>query len=399
MTIEKKDDNIIRQNIPRDPKNPVPHLSSGYPDNPEEQPANFYIPSCGIVDCDESVKKLFTKTLQFSEYPVYTANGAIMVKKPSVIFVSGERFAMIKRLRPLRDKNGSLILPAISIRNIGITQTYEDMCSRGINQTTGELIIKRRLDSSDIGYQQLINKLNLENINERGTSTRNFTHAKKEITLAPNFENNIWEIIAIPQPQYITCTYEITFWTTYTDHMNYLVETVISSQLPQVKGFKLTTESGYWFLGTLEDNIENKDNLEDFTDDKRIIRKSFNLNVKTFILPSIGNNKRVPVKRYISAPAISLDVYNQELVSKKEIERLKEKIDPFLLSDVLNEDTIDKQTPTTMEKYLIKNISQDPITGQIKKDYIKMLEKNGKETVYRATDPKLLQNFFYPSKR
>lgn len=399
MPTEKKDQNIIRQNIPRDPENPVPHLESGYSENPQEQPTDFYIPSCGIVDSDEAVKKLFTRTLQFSEYPVYTANGSIMIKKPAVIFAAGERFAMVKRLRPLRDKNGALILPAISIRNIGISQTYEDMSSRGINQTTGELIIKRRFDPSDVGYQQLINKLNLENVNEIGSSNRNLTSAKKQITLAPNVENNIWEIIAMPQPQFVTCAYEIVFWTTYPDHINYMVETLLSSQLPQVKGFKLATESGYWFLGTLEDDIENRDNSEDFTEDKRIIRRSFNLKVKTFILPSTGPDKRVPVKRYISAPAVSIDVYGGELVSKKEIERIKEKTNPFLLNDVLNDETANQQTETTMEKYLVKKESQDSVTGQVKTDYIKVSERNGKETVYRATDPKMLQNFFYPKKR
>jgi hypothetical protein len=249
MSEIKTNDNIIRQTIPRDPENPSSHLPSGYPEQPEEVTNDLFIPPCGILDCDSAVKRLFNKDLPFYMKKINGANGPIELKKPAVVFASGERFAFVKKLRPIRDKNGALLLPAISIRNMGISQTYEDMASRGINQTTGELTIKRRFNSSDVDYQNILNKIGLKNRPSTGLSTDRVTGQNKKdmsiqegMFLDPKLGNNIWEFITIPQPQYITCTYEITFWSIHIEHMNYMVETLLSAQLPQVKGFKLVSE-------------------------------------------------------------------------------------------------------------------------------------------------------------
>ena len=399
MTTEKKDQNIIRQNIPRDPANPVSHLPSGYSEGNEESPTDFYLPPCGIVDCDQAVKKLFLETLPFSEFTVNSANGPIKLKKPHTIFAIGEKYALVKKLRPIRDKNGVLLLPAISIRSSGLVQDYETMSNRGINQTTGELTIKRRISQEDTGYQQLINELMLENVDENGSSDRGVKNGKKQdVTLNPSFKNNLWEFLVIPQPQFILLNYEIVFWTIHQDHMNYMIETLISSQLPQVKGFKLKTSAGYWFIGTLEDSIENRDNSDDSTEDKRIIKKSFNLKVKAFLLPSQGDNKKVPIKRYISAASFSFDVYDKLTTDKKTLDSIKEKVDPFLLSDVEEIPVADKQNDFYVDKIVL---SQDTINsnGTVVKEHIRVTNATPKEKVYRATSQQIMQEFFFPKKR
>ena len=408
MTIkDKKGENITRQTIPRDPENPENHLSTGYPEQPETPPTGFYIPPCGIFDCDSAVKKLFNKDLPFTMKTVNGANGPIYLKKPAIIFAAGERFALVKRLRPLRDKNGALILPAVSIRNISVTQAYDDMVRRGINQTTGEIIIKRRFDPSDIDYQNFINKLGLLNRPNNGSSSNRQTGQNsldpsitQGMLLDPKLNNNIWEIIAIPQPQYIICTYEIVFWTTHTEHMNYMVETLLSAQLPQIKGFKLSAESGYWFMGYLEDSIDAQDNFEDFTEDKRIVRRSLTLKVHGYVLAPNGSNKMIPIKRYISAPTISFDVKEGEVISKKQQETIKEKTNPFLLNDVdIDEQVTNKQTPTTQERFLLKKEVINPITGKKENKYVKIDERNGRETVYTASDPETLEQFLFGPRR
>lgn len=396
--------NVTRQTIPRDPEDPVDHLSTGYPEQPELPPTDFNIPSCGIYDCDAAVKRLFNKDLPFTMKTVNGANGPIYLKKPAVIFAAGERFALVKRLRPLRDKNGALILPAISIRSTGITQTYEDMSSRGINQTTGEIVIKRRFDGSDMDYQNFINKIGLQNRPYDGSSTsrqtgqdKNDPAIKEGMLLDPRINrNNIWEIIAIPQPQYITCTYEIVFWTTHTEHMNYMVETLLSAQLPQIKGFKLVAESGYWFMSYLEDNIESQDNFNDFTEEKRIVRRAFTLKVLGFILAPDGSNRMVPVKRYISAPMISFDVKEGDVITKKQQEQIEQISDPFALEN-LDEETADMQKPTTEEKFLVKRDSVDPVTGKKITRYVRIndREKGKRETYYTASDPETLAQFLF----
>ena len=141
MAVDPKE-NVTRQNIPQDPRNPKDHLDSGY----ESQPSlDFTIPPVGIEDIDFALHRLFDKTIGFNTFMVSAAKGPQNIKKPYVIFATGERFALAKKLKPPRDKNKVLILPAISIRRTAIEQAPDDITGRGMNQYTGVITIKRKL--------------------------------------------------------------------------------------------------------------------------------------------------------------------------------------------------------------------------------------------------------------
>ena len=71
-------------------------------------PEDFSLPACTIEDVDRALFTLFDTEIPF----MYTHKGAN--KKIPVIFATGERFAVLRRKRPLRDRNGALILPLIS---------------------------------------------------------------------------------------------------------------------------------------------------------------------------------------------------------------------------------------------------------------------------------------------
>jgi hypothetical protein len=103
---------------------------------------------------------LFDKQIGFRNTVIPDGeNGPLNINKPYVIFATGERFALVKKLKPPRDKSKQLMLPAISIRRRSITQTPEDITGRGMNQFTGDIVIKRRLAAQDRDFQNLLNKL------------------------------------------------------------------------------------------------------------------------------------------------------------------------------------------------------------------------------------------------
>ena len=66
---------------------------------------DIVIPSCTIEDVDRAVFNLFEKQmpLQYKHRK--------KTKRIPVIFATGERFAVLRRKRPLKDKNNALILP------------------------------------------------------------------------------------------------------------------------------------------------------------------------------------------------------------------------------------------------------------------------------------------------
>lgn len=409
MVTSDRDPNVIRQNIPApEPGESLGHLPSGYADGGGAAADDYTIPPCGIEDCDKALFGLFNETIKFSIQTYGGGQQPIYLKKPQVIFATGEKFALAKKLRPPRDKNQVLLLPAISIRRTGIEQTPEDITGRGTNQFTGDLVIKRRLAPEDRDFQTLLNKYAFKNVPNLPNSTDiNKTEGLADshdkdvgVYMAPNLGQNIFEIFTIPQPQFFTATYEVIFWTSYHQHMNYMIETFLSAFLPQGRMFKLGTDKGYWFIGTVDDSFGSQDNFDDFSSSERIIRYNFTMMIKGFILAPNGPANAVPIRRYLSAPTVSFDISSSptgDILSDRDltVPPLENSTDSkFILTDI-NEDPKTKQAPTTEGRLVFKKTFIDPITGKKSIKYIKKRQQNQRkgESTYSASDIGTLQEF------
>jgi len=299
----------------------VPGIKSGYDG---DNKSDLSIPACGIEDVDVALFTLFDKEIA----PSVGGKDTQEVKKVPIVFAAGEKWALLKRGRPLRDKNNTLILPLITIMRTGITQGPEDITDRGINQQTGEIVIKRRLDNSDRDYQNLINKqLILNQTNVAVTSGSQFSLNHQLVTgrstgelggsfevrrgglLAANKKNNVFETLVVPTPQFYTATYQVMIWTQFTQHMNQIIEKIISSYLPQTNSWKLNTPKGYWFIAKLEGggyNVETS--FEDMSTVERFLKCTLELKVPAYVWASNAPGVPVPVKRYVSSPIIDFAI-------------------------------------------------------------------------------------------
>lgn len=216
--------------------------------------------------------------------------------------------------------------------------------------------------------------------------------------------DHIYEIIAIPFPQFFTVTYEIVFWTNYTQHMNYMLETLLASQIVPGKGFYLKSEKGYWFAATVDSGLTAQDNFDDITDQERLVKYSFNVTVRGYLLAPSAPGQKVPFKRYLSNVNISFETYiaDGNVLGQPDIDRYNEtKTDPtttnpYILTNI-EQDPVTKQKPTTQEKLLFERVYRDPTNQNIKQTkYVKQMDNNQKqgETIYTASDQQALFDFF-----
>ena len=353
-------------------------LPTGYPNSDEI--SNYVIPPVGIEDVDVGIFNLFDKEIPF----VVGGSEGQESKKVPVVFAGGEKWALIKKNKPLRDKIGSLILPLITIVRPNITQnSAEDLAGRGINQKTGEITITRKLDKSDRSYQNLINRFFIngqeslavnEPVSEDGqlyTSNRigdlrndDFTMGSSYLT--PNRLNNVYETIVIPSPQFYTANYEITIWTQYTHHMNQILETMISSYLPQTQGWRIDTPKGYWFVAIASDETYTAEtNFDEMSQDERTIKYKFNVKVPAYILAASAPGIPIPVKRYVSCPNIvfSTVASSEPTGHVDSVNGIVE--DPFIGADDPTLPIDDRQSPRedqrrTNGNYLFSGASIDP---------------------------------------
>lgn len=322
-------------------------LPTGYEGN--NIPDDFFIPACTIEDVDKAVFKLFDSDLQLT----VTQRGE--QKTIPVIFATGERFALVKRLKPVRDSEGAIILPLISIRRSGMTQSKSQT---GRGQDTGDMVIKKRLDSSDRRYQTIVNNLNLvnqknvvsdkriidnedpkRNVDPGFVGSRDYTSGPVQADLFPRIGSNIFEIITIPFPKFYGMTYEVTFWTQYTTHMNSLLEqTILSYQAPG-NNFKITTDKGYWFVAYVDDEFADGTNFDDFTDQERIVRYTFTLSVDAYLVANQPDGKVSPFRRFVSAPSVSFEMAGASAQIRAGTEATSElgnhSTDAFMLEDTM----------------------------------------------------------------
>ena len=384
---------------------------------------DFVIPPCTIEDVDRALFNLFDKDLDL----FYTQEGT--VTRIPVVFATGERFAILARNKPLRDKNDTLILPLISIARTSIQKDGKQLST---NQTA-PITVKRRLSPEDPNYQMIINKESIKNQDNRAHSShiigsRGEGTAPGEIATRRNLgttnsayrsgrlletkgNNNIYEIFELPNVRYYTAVYDVTIWTQYTQQMNDLLMSFMNSAHTNSRmTFRIETDKGYYFVAYLDSELTPGNNFNDFTDAERIVRYNFSMSVPAYLLNPDYVGSRNEIRRYISAPQVSFDIttVNAPLTDKKIVGVKSGKPKDYVLEDLGTEDgplpgqSIAGQSITDLGDYydtaalggsksgrntveVIRTYS-DPVTGETVKEVLPFKQRNERkgETVYQA---------------
>lgn len=388
------------------------------------------LPECSIEDVDVALFNLFNKDLD-----LYYKENNKNSKRVPVIFATGERFAVLRRKKPLRDKSSALILPLISISRTGVTQTVSR--GMGTNQN-GDIVIKKKLSPKDPAYQRFLNKENLINQDDRahpshylpnidrnssdgdGTEpgkiakrrpgTKTTTDFDSGRVLTSKAANNIYEVYSIRSPKYFTATYDITIWTQYMQQMNNILSCIMSSYHSQgIRSIRIESEKGYYFVAYFGDSISSETNFDDFSDDERIVKYSMSVEVNGYIINPKFPGSKSTVTKYISAPQISFDMIQVNAMPKKIDMRgiTSGNPDDYILQDLT---TIDEPLPagaignnsvtndppyykntnlggteSGVDPLLVERKYIDPTSGQIVTQELKIKSRNQRsgETVYK----------------
>ena len=256
-------------------------------------PEDFNLPPCGIEDVDRALFKLFDKELPF----YYELDGE--QKRIPCIFAGGERAMILRRKQPLRDRQGALVLPLISILRSGIEQGGE----KAIGPGTGQLTLRKRLAPEDRIYKRQANQSNLTN--QDNVQEARYKGANTSLAIT---ERNMFEIITMPNPRFFTATYDVTFWTQYMSQMNLLMEALMSSyNNGPNRSFKIESDKGYWFSAYVEPGFSDSNNFDGYQDDERLIKTSISIKVTGYIINSQFSGAPSPFRRFVSAPKVQFE--------------------------------------------------------------------------------------------
>ena len=384
----------------------------------ENIPEDFDFPSINIEEIDRAVFNLFDKEISF-ELKYDGVNS-----KVPVVFASGERFALTRRKSPIRDKNNALILPIISISRTGfdISPTQGTLGTAIAPYYTQPYYIKTRLAVSDRDYQNIINKMgikNQDNVSSRNNflsndiSPGNVARPQRKTSRRPgyglNFINktekgitnelgkNIFEIIEIPYPDFVSIKYSVVFWTQYMQQSNQMIEILLNKFSPY-KEVLTKTKTGYDLFVDLPDSINIDTNFDSYTDDERVIKHSFDITAMGYIVANNIKSLGAPFKSYYSAPEINFGYYDSNLkVLKREkndfeiIEKEK-----FVLSDLQNVEDIKENLQRGQSSEEYEKIIENPFdnTSQVKYVKVKLENQRAGETVASLADVRKFDNQF-----
>ena len=274
-------------------------IISGYEE--AQRSYDYVIPSCGLEDLDAAVFDLFNEQL-----PLFHTLKGERIRVP-VIFATGERFAILRRKKPITDNTGALILPLVSITRNSIDNTPQKGMAN--NEMFPE-VIARRISENNLEWRQ---QKNFEGFNSIKHTTKS---QKQGYSLKPQL-NNIYETLEIPPVKYFGCTYEIIIWSSFTQQMNKLLTAIMSSYtLNPGRQFKIESRKGYWFPAFIDSSFSQDTSYNDFTDAERYVKHTLNLSATGYILaPNIEGGK-IGLKSMVSAPKISFDVLSSNHIQK-----------------------------------------------------------------------------------
>jgi len=329
-------------------------------------PEDFEFPSIGIEQIDRAVFDLFDAELKFE---INSKTGARSVP---VIFATGERFALTRRKKPIRDKNNANILPLISIvrENLDIGPNQGGKSTAISFRAQPGYYIKKRLAEKDRAYQNLLNKPGLNNQDNVATS-KNFINDENQTgiqegtigkrvpknklqfsknasvnigNLNNNINANIFELIQVPYPYFISLSYNITFWCQYMQQGNEMIEYFLSKIRVPGGEFPIKTQEGFDLVAFVGDAINFENNFDSMTDDERIIKYSFSLTVPGYMLNSKAPGLPTLTRSFLSAPEINFSYLesNDDAQITTDYQPLtnKEKTEKHVLSNITTVDQL-----------------------------------------------------------
>jgi len=211
-----------------------------------------YIKGVKLIDIDTTIAQYITDTI----IPDLEEHGNV-VKVP-LVYGNAERWNGARKEGYLRDQRGKLQIPLV--------------------------MFKRNSVERDTNTQHFREQLRMPAFKKYSSKNR-YERFSLESGVQP-----LMEMYSVAVPAYVTVTYEVMIWTSFTEHMNQIVE-----------AFQYQTDR-YWGR---EDSFRFRTRIESFDTtqevgqgSERIIRTTFTMNVNAHLLPETENEKPIVKKEF-----------------------------------------------------------------------------------------------------
>jgi len=256
--------------------------------------------SSTLENIDTAFLRYINETLD-----IHTTTNQGFIKVP-VIWSSAERTFQSKRDSRVRDQEGSLVLPLITIERTAVTK---DVKRKGtvqaalmpVNDEKGGVIqVARR-----IKQDKTSNFANADAKRTRGQL--NFPRPNKKI---------VYETISMPLPVYVVLNYEITLRTEYQQQMNDISTPFIAR--PGGVNYFIVENDIHRYEAFIKESYSQSNNISSYTNEERKFETKINVEVLGYILGE-GDNDNQPFLS-IRENAVDIKIPRERVITRDEIE-------------------------------------------------------------------------------
>lgn len=225
-------------------------------------------------------------------------------KKVPVIWVSSERAFLSKNNKDLRDEDGTLKLPLITIERVSVAK---DLTFKGayygnpVNFTDpvrgGRISISRKIVKDKTNNFAVAD--NIKNLN----GVRRTPNGQAYYPIKDN-EKVVYETINMPMPVYLTINYTVTVRSQYIQQMNQLT-TPFATLGGHINSF-LIRKDGHRYETFVQSDFALGNNISNLGIDERIYDTKFNFKVLGYIIGEGPNGDRPKIIKRENAVEVKI---------------------------------------------------------------------------------------------
>jgi len=213
-------------------------------------------------------------------------------EKVPIVWVSSERAFLSKENKDLRDDDGTLKLPLITIERTSINKDLNKKGSFYGNPVFnhdalhgGRIVISRKIvrDKTN-NFAAASNIKKLEDVNRT---------PGRQAYFPSNNEKVVYETITAPAPVYLSINYELNVRTAYMQQMNHLT-TPFATLGGHINSF-LIKRDGHQYETFLQPNFAYANNVANLSTEERTYKSTFTFDVLGYIMGEEPNGTRPKV--------------------------------------------------------------------------------------------------------
>ena len=229
-------------------------------------------PPSTIQNIDSAMMEYMLETLS-----IFTSTNKGWSKVP-VLWSSAERAFQSKRGQEIRDQQGALILPIMTVERVSVVK---DPQRKGT--IWGNALPVDDEKGGTIPIARMINQEKTSNFTN--ADTRRLTGGKINYP-SPVGNKIVYSTVSIPLPVYVTVTYNIKIRTEYQQQMNDIITPFVTR--PGGVNYINLLSNGHRYEGFIQQDYAQSNNVADYSSDERKFETNITIEVLGYL---IGDDK------------------------------------------------------------------------------------------------------------